>query len=376
MKKVLVLGGYGAFGRLIVEFLVKSGFNIIINGRNKTLANNLKNKLDNKYNLNNKNKKLIETAIFDIEKSFNSEIKKLKPFIVINTCGPFQLRNYDIPKECIKNKIHYIDLADGLEYVKNFHILNNSAKKAGVILITGASTVPGLSSAVIKHVMPKFKQIKSLVYGIAPGQKSPRGIATTKSILSYLGKPLVQTNSQGKPRRGWQNIYLQKYPEIGKRWMGSCDIPDIVLFPKLYKIKNLHFCAGMENSCLHLSIWILSWLTRLKIPLPLMRFASSLLKMSHIFDIFGSDNGGMHMIFKGIDKSGKNKTFKWFIVAKGGDGPQIPALPAAYLAKQILKGGLSQLQPGAYPCVNLISLKSYLNELSEFNIKAYEKFSD
>ena len=26
MKKVLVLGGYGAFGRLIVEFLVKSGF--------------------------------------------------------------------------------------------------------------------------------------------------------------------------------------------------------------------------------------------------------------------------------------------------------------------------------------------------------------
>ena len=83
----------------------------------------------------------------------------------------------------------------------------------------------------------------------------------------------------------------------------------------------------------------------------------------------------MHMIFKGIDKSGKNKSFKWFIVAKDGDGPQIPAAPAAYLAKQIIKGELSKLKPGAYPCVNLISLKSYLNELSEFNIKAYEKFS-
>ena len=57
MKKVLVLGGYGAFGRLIVESLVKSGFNIIINGRNKTLANNLKNKLDNKYDLNKKKSK-------------------------------------------------------------------------------------------------------------------------------------------------------------------------------------------------------------------------------------------------------------------------------------------------------------------------------
>lgn len=78
----------------------------------------------------------------------------------------------------------------------------------------------------------------------------------------------------------------------------------------------------------------------------------------------------MHMIFKGINKNNKPKTIKWFIIAKNGEGPQIPSVPAAYLAKKIADSSLSA--PGAMPCVGLIPLEDYIDQLSEFDIKISE----
>ena len=88
------------------------------------------------------------------------------------------------------------------------------------------------------------------MYGISPGQKTPRGLATVKAVLSYIGKPIKYLH-ENKIRYGWQNIYMQKYPILGNRWMGNCDIPDLDLFPKKFDIKSIKFSAGMENIILH-----------------------------------------------------------------------------------------------------------------------------
>ncbi len=80
---------------------------------------------------------------------------------------------------------------------------------------------------------------------------------------------------------GWQDIYRQTYPEIGNRWMANCDIPDLDLLPSHYKINEIHFSAGMESRFLHFSIWLTSWLVRLKLPIKLAKHAKFLLKLSH-----------------------------------------------------------------------------------------------
>jgi hypothetical protein len=47
-----------------------------------------------------------------------------------------------------------------------------------------------------------------MIYGISPGQKTTRGgIATVKAILSYIGKPIK--NSQNGVIYGWQGLYSQ-----------------------------------------------------------------------------------------------------------------------------------------------------------------------
>lgn len=364
MNEVLILGGYGNFGSRIAAALVKNNVAVIIAGRERQKAEILRNKLSKDATENS-----ITIAVFDANEELGKQLNILKPSVVINTIGPFQTADYSIAKTCIQHNIHYIDLADARDFVTGISCLDSLAKENNVLVVSGASTVPGLSSAVLDHYKNDFATIDSLIYGISPGQKAPRGLATTESILTYLGKPLKPWGNQKQTCFGWQDIYRQEYPELGKRWMANCDIPDLDLFPHKYGIKNIHFSAGMENSVLHLGMWAMSYLVRIGLPLNLPKHAKLLLSLSHIFDSFGTSNGGMHMLIKGTSKKGKQIEIRWFIVAKDNDGPQIPCVPAIILSKKIIQGKLHA--SGAMPCVGMITLNEYMKELEGFSIKQH-----
>jgi hypothetical protein len=369
MKKVLILGGYGNFGKNISLALAKDNMPIVIAGRNLKKAEKLKAEITQKHPASH-----IETAAFDAQHDILSQLQQIKPYLVIDTCGPFQKKSYATPLSCIKMQIHYLDLADGRDYVTAITSLDQPAKDAGCIVISAASTIPCLSSAVIDHFKKEFKQIDSLQYGITPGQKSPRGLATTQSILSYLGKALAPSPATEKKRYGWQDLYRQTYPVLGKRWMANCDVADIDLFAKTFHIKKIQFSAGMESSTLHLGMWILSWMVRIGLPLHLGAHSKTLLRLSHYFDTAGSDQGGMHMILKGRDTNGKPKTINWFLIAKHGDGPNIPITPAIILARKICDGELLAFI-GANPCIDLMTLDEYLQHLSALHIKTYTTYT-
>lgn len=357
-QKVLVLGGYGNFGKKIVRALSSDNNIVIINGRNydkcKTLQQSLKGKK-------------AEIACFDILQDLDAHLEKICPTVVINTCGPFQECNYNVAESCIRYGSHYIDLADAREFVTSITSLDEQAKNKEVSVISGASTVPALSSAVIEEFKHEFSEISSVRFGITPGQKTERGLATVQSVFSYVGKPLKAVAGKNKKIYGWQDIYQQDYPELGKRWMANCDIPDLDLLPEYYKIKTVQFSAGMEVSLLHLGLWCVSWVIRLGIPLNLYRQSIPIMKLSQLFDRFGTDNGGMHVIISGKDHAGQPFTRTWFILAFDGDGPNIPTVPAIRLARQMLEGRFQF--SGAMPCVDCISLDDYLAELQDYNIK-------
>lgn len=368
MKNILILGGSGNFGKRIAFALAKAGIPIIISGRDSNKLQDLQRTIQKLYPTCS-----IKYSEIDVELDLADKLEKIKPSIAINTVGPFQTSNYDIATTCIKKNIHYIDLADGIDFVCGINTLDKLAKQHNVAAISGASTVPGLSSAVLEKYKDEFTKIESLTYGISPGQKAERGLATTKGILSYIGKPLKISGNNNNIRYGWQDIYQEEYPELGKRWMANCEIPDLNLFPSKYGIKKIHFSAGMESSALHLSIWAVSWLVRVGLISKLSNYAPLLLRASHLFDWLGTDGGGMHMIISGIDKENLSKEIKWFIIAKDGDGPQIPTIPAIILAKKLFYKKFTY--QGACPCIGMISLDEYLEELKEFSVKVYKSVS-
>jgi len=148
--------------------------------------------------------------------------------------------------------------------------------------------------------------------------------------------------------------------------MANCDIPDLDLLPPRYGIKAIRFSAGLEPSLLHLGLWGFGWLVRLGLPLDLSRHAGTMLKASNLLNSFGSADGGMHMILRGRDKDGVQRELRWFIVAKDGDGPQIPCVPAILIAHALARG--EEMTRGAYACVGLVSLEEYAWELRSYRI--------
>lgn len=361
MKHILIIGGYGNFGRFISQTIAKeTGIQLTIAGRSAEKAEALIRELPNDVPM--------QSYRLDIREPLQKHLMHLKPDIVIHTSGPFQKQGYDVAQACIDCGAHYIDLADGREFVSSIATLNSAARENDVLVVSGASSVPGLTSAIVDKYLPEFSHLESLDYGITTAQKTTRGLATTAAILGYTGQP-VKTLTAGKPDTifGWQGLRIRKYPQLGWRLLGNCDIPDLTLFPERYPgLRNIRFYAGLEIPLIHIALWLLSWGVRGGLIRNLSGSAPLLLRLSFLFDWLGTANSGFHMQLSGTDHNGDARQICFELTARSGDGPFIPCMPAILLTRKLLTGGLTQR--GAQACTGLISLDEYLNALSELDI--------
>ena len=367
-SRVLIIGGYGNFGRFIAQRLVRySEIQVIVAGRRIVKAQQLARQLQAANP--------IETASLDIFQDLSQSLKELHPQIVIHTSGPYQSQGYDVARACIAQGCHYIDLADARDFVCNIHTLNQQASENRVLVCSGASSVPTLTSAIIDHYLKEFQHLDSLDYAIATAQLTNRGLATTSAVLSYAGRCFPHLiNGQSEEIYGWLNLRFRKFWGLGNRPLGNCDIPDLDLFPQRYPgLRNHRFQAGLESSFLHLTLVGLSWLVRLKILPSLQPLAPYLLKLSRPFDIFGRDDSGFFMEMKGKDQAGETKQILFEILARAGAGPYIPCIPAILMTLKLARGEVDAI--GAHPCMGFIRLEEYLDALGELNIQWRESSS-
>ncbi len=189
---------------------------------------------------------------------FSDDLSALSPNLVIHTGGPFRGQNYRVAEACIANKSHYIDLSDDRRFVCDISYLNERALKNGLLIISGASSVPGLSSTVIDSFIDQFSRLDKIDFAIAPGNKADRGEATVRGILSYTGHPF-SVFSKGKwiDQYGWMSPRKLYFNEaIGHRWLA--------IDPKLKKMMRLWTSLGVPAFA---TILIIFWLMIFK-PLP------------------------------------------------------------------------------------------------------------
>jgi saccharopine dehydrogenase-like NADP-dependent oxidoreductase len=361
-KRVLIIGGYGNFGQFIAKKLAQdSNIQLIIAGRDEAKAVKFCKMLHAVHNS--------QSAKIDIRDGLKQSLSALKPDIVIHTSGPFQEQGYHVASACIEQGCHYIDLADAREFVAGITVLDKAAKAKGVLICSGASSVPCLTGGIVDHYKGEFQKLESLEYGIATAQLTNRGLATTLAVLSYAGKPF-KTLIDGKMQDvyGWLDLRARRFWGLNNGFLGNCDIPDLGIFPARYpSLKSIRFQAGLELKGLHLILWALSGLVKLKLLPSLQPVAPYLLKISRVFDSFGHDDSGFYMTLRGIGKDNCPKEISFQLVARRGDGLYIPSMPAILLAKKLANSAIAEV--GAYPCLGFISLDEYLVGLSEFDIE-------
>lgn len=358
--RVVVLGASGVFGSRAVRRLAHDDrFQLVLAGRRIDALETLRDALGDAT---------IEIASIDVDAAdFAEHLAALRPQLLIHTAGPFQGRDYRVAEACIACASHYIDLADARDFVCGIGALDERARDAGCMVITGASSVPALSAAVVDALAPRFARIDSIEHAINPGNRTPRGDATVAAILGYCGKPIrVWRDGRWDHVRGWAQSRRQAF-HFGQRWIGACEVPDLSLFPARYPgVRTVLFRAGLELTLLQAATWGLGQLVRLGLIRDLAAHAPRLRRMSEWFLPFGSDVGGMVVEVTGADHDGRPLALRWWLDADAGDGPQVPVTPLVVLARLVADGALRQA--GAMPCMGLVPLEAMVADLASYQI--------
>jgi saccharopine dehydrogenase-like NADP-dependent oxidoreductase len=361
MKTILILGGSGFFGERIAAALASdSSLTVLVAGRDSARAAAAAHAIGLPL------EQALSVATGDAKLS--QTFRALRVDLVIHAAGPFQGQDYAVARAAIEAGCHYLDLADGRQFVMGIDTLAASARARGVTVISGASSLPALSSAVVDRYLAKFQFLDSIEIGISSGARAP-GLATVRGVFSYGGKPFrVWKDGVWVERYGWLDIHRHKFPQpLGRRWLGSCDIPDLELFPRRYPaVKTVSFQAGFASDLGHLVVWSLAALVKAGALPGMEAFAAPLNRISRWMEPLVSDTGGMFVTLKGGGPDRRRLSISWNLIARRNHGPYIPCAAAIALAAKIA-GGVP-LPAGAMPCVGLLTVEELLEPLRALDI--------
>lgn len=364
-----MLGGYGVFGSRLCELLCASaGLPVYVAGRRPAAARAAVARLAAP------NAEAV-TLDRDAPDGITEFLKARRPSVVVDAIGPFQKRDYRLAELVAAHGAHSLDLADDRVYVMGITALDAMARSRGVLITSGASTVPAVSTAAVERLLGELDSLESIEIGISPGQRAPRGLSTIRSVLSYCGKPIpAVAPAHRAARRGWGDLRRHRYPApVGGRWLSNVDLPDSAVLSQRYPgIESIELRAGLELSVLHLGLSLLSLLVARGMIASLVPASRFLGAVAAALSRLGSDAGAMHVSVVG-GRGGRRFRRHWTILGDRGDGPFIPVAVASVLAKRLC--GVSGYAPlevrGAQPCVGLVALDEFMAELRGKAIRAH-----
>lgn len=352
---ILIIGASGMFGSRLARLLAQEpGLSLWLAGRQAAPLRALAAELGAQVRL------LDRTCI---TAAHMSDID-----VVIDAAGPYKAGETGVIEAALAAGVHYIDLADGRAFVGDIARFDSAARAAGVAIISGASSTPALSHAVIDALTIGWQRIDTLKIAISPRNRQDIGLAVIRSILSYAGKPLrVFDGGAWRDAHGWGSTHKIDFARAGKRYASLCETPDLDLLVARYRPQHSAlFFGSLELPIMHLGLTALTRLVRWGLLSSLLPLARPLQLGAMLLRRFGSDTGAMVVEASGMDSNGSAICARWHLTATGDSGPHVPTLAAVALIRQMLAGSLKFR--GASPCVGLLKLEDFTPLFAQLNI--------
>jgi hypothetical protein len=361
---VLIVGASGVFGsRLARLATAERGVRLTLAGRRRPPLEALSQKLSGSA-----------IKILDRDRATASDLHGYD--LVIDCAGPYQDSRTGLIEACIAARVDYVDLADGRDFVCSIGRFDFAARQTGVAVMTGASSIPALSHAVLDRLTTGWRSIEDIRICIFPGNRAPRGRSVVEAILSYVGKP-VRVFSGGRwcDTPGWSLQGRLDCGPAGRRWASVCDTAEQQLLVERYgPERSAEFVAGLELPVLHLGLWLLSFPVRWGWIDSLRPFSGLLLRIAQMLQPFGSDRGAMIVNTSGQGAAGEPVAAKWTLNATANLGPYVPVLAALTLIRRMVAGW--QPEHGAYPCSGILGFDEFTQMLDALGIEHASTIAD
>jgi hypothetical protein len=356
---ITVLGGYGIFGGRVAEALARDGrasggWRVRVVGRSPRIGENVAYRIGAEF---------VASTLHD-GPALDAAIAG--SFLVIHAAGPFQGSDYRVAEACLRANAHYLDLADARDFVAGIGVLDPEAKRRGLMVASGVSSTPAITSALIQELIPEFSRLDEIHTALSPGNQNPRGASTIAAVLSYLGRTIrVWQDGRWVDRPGWGDVTRRNVPApVGRRRVHNCEVPELELYPSLFQARTVRFSAGLELDLLNYLLSLCALPCRW-FGLNLAPRAKFFLNVSLMLFPFGTSNGSLAIWLRGVNQEGQPIERRIAIVTDY-DGPATPSSASIVLARKLLESGPPRT--GAFPCVGLLTLGELLDSLRPLGI--------
>ncbi len=338
--RVLIVGGYGVFGGRLAGLLAdEARLTLLIAGRSLEKARAFCEGLPSAA-------KLVPTR-FDREGDLAAQLTACAPDLVVDATGPFQgygAAPWKLVEACIAGGIHYLDLADGADFVLGVGQFDEAAKARGVFALSGLSTCPALTAAAVRRMTKGWRSVRSVAAGIAPSPHAGVGENVVRALAAYAGRP-VQRLKDGEVFAAPALVESRRVviappgvvPLQSTRF-SLVEVPDLTLLPRQWpQIGDIWFGAGPRPALFHslfsLAARLVSWQL---IPTlsPLAGLFHRVISLVH----WGEHRGGMFVAVEGLDETGAVRARTWHLIAERDDGPVIPSVASAAIIRGLLDG--------------------------------------
>ena len=357
--RLLIIGGYGTFGGRLAELLCREeSISLVIAGRSKPAALAFCNSLPPGASR--------EALALDRDRDMEGRIREVGPDIVVDASGPFQAYGddpYRVVKAALATRTHYLDLADSPDFVSGIRQFDGVAKEKELVMLSGVSSFPVLSAAMVRDLAAGFRRIDSITGGIAPSPYAGVGYNVIRAIAGYAGKGILLRRN-GRRGRARALVETKKFTiappgeiPLFPRTFSLVNVPDLQLLADEWpQVRDVWMGAAPEPALLH-------WLLRRFAGLVRLRLVPSLAPLARLIHAtantvrWGEHRGGMFVEISGEAADGRAVTRSGHLVAEGRHGLYIPSMAVEAIIRNWLEG----IPPaaGARPATWELSLSDY-----------------
>jgi hypothetical protein len=252
--------------------------------------------------------------------------------LVVNAVGPYRYEPGPVVRACVAARAHYADLAeDGVWLAAVARAAESAgAAGAGVVLIPGCSTLPGLV-ALLASRWAERTEVAAVSAWLSLGSANPPSRGLLAGLLAPLGRPAPDGGR-------WFGRLLEAGLSDGRRlWFGAWPTPfPPEGMPLGARRVSLRFHAGFDRR----------WLTavlRLAAPLAgrlpaawMSTLASVALPFARAAARLGTPHGAL--LVRAEDAAG-GELDRVELLARA-NGLDVPAAPVVWVAERLLAGGL------------------------------------
>lgn len=305
MRRVIVLGGLGHFGRAAADMLRMRNVAVLAASRGPGAD-----------------------LLIDAESAASLSAGLRENDLVIDAAGPFQSRSTRLVEAAVRTGFDIIDLNDSLSYAEKILALEPQITAASIRVLSGASTVSAVSAAVIRQ--SGMAAPRSFTAFLAPATRHTANAGAARSLVESVGRPVrVWRDGRMQAVAGWSEPrHFPLPPPVGPISARLFESADALLLPRIW--------PTLQHVALHVDPRApgLNALLRLATLSPVFRrvLASQMRLGTRIARVIGSAAGGL-----GYEIAADNRTVARYAITAAQSSQRTAVAPAVRAALNILE---------------------------------------